>query len=321
MRVAHHRAQVAVPATSGNLGPGFDCMGMAHDIWDQVEVRVVPGESGVHDATSQPTPNPGPRPNPSPSPEAHVTIHGEGADYLPRDGSHLVVRALRRALDHVGVAQPSLELTCTNGIRQGRGLGSSASAVVAGLMLARGLVDEPEALNDQVMLQLATEFEGHPDNAAPAIYGGAVVAWCDGAGAHALPIHVRGDVRTTLLIPDAELLTETARSVLPEQVPHRDAAFNASRTALLVLALEHEPNFLYEATEEKLHQSYRAASMQASANALDYLRMRRFPAVISGAGPSILVLGELDDEASARMAASGFSEVRGMPASGAYLIP
>ena len=302
MRIVHDRARVAVPATSGNLGPGFDCMGMAHDLWDAVEARVAPTSQAVE-------------------PWARIDIQGEGADYLPRDNSHLVVRALRRGLEFAGVPQPNLDLTCTNAIRQGRGLGSSASAIVSGLLLARGLIEDPQALGDQAVLDLATQFEGHPDNAAPAIFGGAVVAWCDGAGAHALPIHVREDLRTTLLIPDTELLTETARSVLPERVPHKDAAFNASRTALLVLALEHDPDVLFEATEERLHQQYRADSMRPSANALTYLRKRGIPAVISGAGPSILVFGELEDSVAAYMVESGFSVLSGAPAGGAYLLP
>lgn len=295
-------ARARVPATSGNLGPGFDCMGMAHDLWDEVSVRAF-----FNDDDEAP-------------PSAHINITGEGADYLPRDNSHLVVRALRRGLDQVGAPQPSLELTCVNGIRQGRGLGSSASAIVAGLLLARGLVEDPQALSDQVILELATQFEGHPDNAAPAIFGGAVVGWVDESGAHAVPIPVREDLRTTLLIPESELLTETARSVLPEKVPHKDAAFNASRTALLVLALEHDPSVLFEATEERLHQQYRASAMQPSADALAALRERRIPAVISGAGPSILVLGELPEEVKEEMERTGFSAVGGFPARGAYLV-
>ena len=299
MRIVHDSARVRVPATSGNLGPGFDSMGMAHDLWDEVAVRIVENSEGS-------------------APGALVHVRGEGEGVLPTGESHLIVRALRRALEYVGADQPRVELTCVNGIPQGRGLGSSAAAAVAGLLLARDLIADPAALDPQTMLRLATEFEGHPDNAAPAIFGGAVVAWIDDDGAQAVPITLSENVRTSLLIPDAELLTETARSVLPARVPHKDAAFNASRTALLVLALEHHPEYLLRATEEKLHQDYRAESMPASARVLRELRGQGWPAVISGAGPSLLVFAELDEATRELMVAKGFRVVSGGSARGAH---
>lgn len=334
MRIVHERARVRVPATSGNLGPGFDCMGMAHDLWDEVEVRVedFANQDSLASATiggasaattggaSASTANEVPAASFPDAPTARVTIHGEGAGSLPTDGTHLVVRALRKGLELAGAPQPDLSLTCWNGIYQGRGLGSSASALVSGLLLARGLIEDPRVLDDEAVLGLATEVEGHPDNAAPAIYGGAVVAWQGESGAHCLPIRLRDGLSTALLIPDTELLTTTARSVLPEQVPHGDAAFNASRTALLVVALESHPEFLLEATQDRLHQGYRASAMQPSADALAFLRGRRIPAVISGAGPSILVLGELDASTRNRMQSSGFSVLAGVPARGAHLV-
>ena len=304
MRIVHSSARVRVPATSGNLGPGFDSMGMAHNLWDDVSVRITGSlADGREDI-----------------PSALVHVRGEGADALPTDESHLIVRALRYALNFVGAEQPRIELTCENGILQGRGLGSSAAATVAGLLLARELIEDPQALDSFVVLQLATEFEGHPDNAAPAIFGGAVVAWIDDDGAQSVPISVHENIRTTLLIPDTELLTEEARSVLPAQVPHKDAAFNASRTALLVLALEHHPEYLLRATEEKLHQGYRAESMRASADAMAELREAGWPTVVSGAGPSLLVFAELDEPTRERMEAAGFLVVTGSSAPGAYAV-
>lgn len=298
MRLANDTARVRVPATSGNLGPGFDCMGMAHDLWDEVEVRLTTGPT-------------------------RVEIEGEGADTLPRDDSHLILVALRRALDVADIPYAGFELKATNGIFQGRGLGSSAAAVVAGLMLARGLVDEPELLSDEVLLTLATEFEGHPDNAAPAIYGGAVVTWTEraedapvgqepsfvnasGVYAKAAPIALSEKVSTTLLVPNFELPTSIARSVLPDQVPHKDAAFNASRAAMLVLALQGRTDLLMQATEERLHQDYRADSMRPAADALAALRKAGWPAVISGAGPSILVFDKLDARTRRILAERGF---------------
>ncbi len=304
MRIVHSNARVRVPATSGNLGPGFDSMGMAHNLWDDVSVKVT---GSLADGNEE-------------IPSALVHVLGEGADVLPTDESHLVVRALRHALNFVGAEQPRVELICENGILQGRGLGSSAAATVAGLLLARELIEEPEALDPFVVLQLATEFEGHPDNAAPAIFGGAVVAWIDDDGAQTVAIPVHENIRTTLLIPDTELLTEKARSVLPSKVPHKDAAFNASRTALLVLALEHHPEYLLQATEEKLHQEYRADSMRASADAMAELREDGWPTVVSGAGPSLLVFAELDEPTRVQMEAAGFLVMTGSSAPGAYAV-
>lgn len=312
MRLATDHAKVRVPATSGNLGPGFDCMGMAHDLWDEVEVRLTTGTT-------------------------RVEIEGEGADTLPRDDSHLILVALRRALDLAGVPYGGFHLKATNAIHQGRGLGSSAAAVVAGLMLARGVVDRPELFSDEVLLTLATEFEGHPDNAAPAIYGGAVVTWTeraedapagyepplineDGVYAKAAPIALSENIATTLLVPDFELPTSIARSVLPDEVPHTDAAFNASRAAMLVLALEGRTDLLMQATEERLHQNYRADSMRPSAEALTALRKAGWPAVISGAGPSILVFDRLDAQTRRILAGKGFMAYDSGITAGAQLL-
>lgn len=191
-------------------------MGMAHDLWDEVAVRIVENSEGS-------------------APGALVHVWGEGEGVLPTGESHLIVRALRRALAHAGADQPCVDLTCVNGIPQGRGWAPRPLRLLVGLLFARDRIADPAALDPQTMLRLATEFEGHPDNAAPAILGGAVVAWIDDDGAQAVPITLSENVRTSLLIPDSELLTETARSVLPARVPHKDAAFNASRTALLAV--------------------------------------------------------------------------------------
>ena len=311
MRLARDYAHVRVPATSGNLGPGFDCLGMAHDVWDDVEVRLITGQT-------------------------RVTIEGEGADTLPRDESHLIIATLKRALDVAGIAYGGFDLHCVNAIRQGRGLGSSAAAVVAGLMLARGLVDQPELLSDEVLLTLATEFEGHPDNAAPAIYGGAVVSWTEkieedapnkpayvteeGIVAKAAPISLSSDIETTLLVPDFELATSLARSVLPDEVPHEDASFNVSRTAMLILALQGRTDLLMDATEDRLHQGYRAESMQPSADMLTYLRAEGYPVVVSGAGPSLLVFGALDDNMRRIVATKGFIAIQSQTMRGAYIL-
>ncbi|WP_062132104.1 homoserine kinase [Demequina aestuarii] len=267
MRLVADRVRVQVPATAGNLGPGFDALGLALGVADELDVRAVAAS------------------------DVGIEIEGEGADSLPRDDTHLVVRALREALDHVGASQVGLAIRATNRIPHGRGLGSSAAAVVAGIWAARGLIAEPDALSAEVALELATRFEGHPDNAAPAILGGATVAWQDSEGAHARPLVMADEIETAVLIPRSVLPTTQARSVLPAQVPHADAAFNAGRAALLVNALAGRPEDLFPATEDRLHQGYRAEVMAAAAAMIAHLRAQGIAAVVSGAGPSVLVLG------------------------------
>jgi homoserine kinase len=261
---------VRVPATSANLGPGFDSLGLALTLYDDVRARVV-GGAGVS-----------------------VTIDGEGAGELPTDDRHLVVQTLKTTLEYLGVAAPGLELACRNRIPQARGLGSSSAAIVAGILLARGLVEGgAEAMDDAAVLRLAAEIEGHPDNVAPCLLGGLTLAWTDDSGARAVRIEPSAEIRPFLLVPEERGLTESARAELPKTVPHADAAFNAARSALLVHALtvaNAAPDLLFAATEDRLHQPYRAAGMPATAALVSRLRDAGVAAVVSGAGPSVLVL-------------------------------
>lgn len=272
MRIEHSRVQVRVPATSANLGPGFDALGLALDLVDDLELEATTG--GVE-----------------------VIAEGEGAGEVPTGEDHLVIRALRRGLDAAGAPQVGVRLRTVNRIPHGRGLGSSAAATVAGLLLARGLIADPEALDDDTVLQLASDFEGHPDNAAPALLGGVVLSWTEqtgGAGegrARAVQLHHRQDaLRPLVLLPRTTLATHQARGLLPAVVPHADAAVNASRAALLVHALAADPSLLLTATEDRLHQEQRAPGMPESVELMRVLRQEGHPAVISGAGPSVLVL-------------------------------
>ena len=266
---------VTVPATSANLGPGFDTLGLALGLRDELTAEVV-GPEG---------------------PELTVDVSGEGAAEVPDDASHLVVRALDLACAHLGVSRPHLRLACTNRVPHGRGLGSSAAATVAGVLLARGLFGAE--LDDDALLDLATAIEGHPDNAAACLLGGLTIAWQDAAGVHAVRSDVHPDVRTVALVPPTALSTATARGLLPATVPHSDAAFTAGRAALLVEALTRRPDLLLAATEDRLHQHYRAVAMPETAAVLGDLRARGVAAVVSGAGPSVLVLlgeaGAFDD--------------------------
>jgi homoserine kinase len=270
-------ARVRVPATSANLGPGFDALGLALDLHDEVEARVTAGD-------------------------IRVTVAGEGAGDLPADHSHLVVRCMLATFDRLGGRPAGLELFCHNNIPQARGLGSSSAAIVAGILAARALVaDGAQRLPGPAVLELASEIEGHPDNVAPCLLGGLTIAWLDGQSARAARLEPAADVRATVLVPAERGLTAQARAALPDSVPHRDAAFNSGRSALLVHALTRAPELLLSATEDRLHQGYRAAGMPATAELVGRLRAAGIPAVVSGAGPSVLVFGSAEEIAGSEI--------------------
>ena len=291
------RVRVRVPASSANLGPAFDAMGLALGIHDTVEVRTTRGPT-------------------------QVEVVGQGAGVVPVDEDHLVVRAMRAGLGHAGARQVGFSLRCTNAIPHGRGLGSSAAAVVAGLLAARGLLEDPDALDDDAVLALATRFERHPDNAAAALLGGATIAWLDGDIPHAVRIGVAPDLAPAVFVPEARLATTTARAVLPSRVPHEDAAQNAGRAALLVVALTGRRDLLLPATEDRLHQAYRSDVMRASLDLVSSLRADGVPAVVSGAGPSVLVLDGLTPRVEATRATLGWQVLRpGVDDRGAQLLP
>jgi homoserine kinase len=266
---------VRVPATSANLGPGFDALGLALGLHDEVEAEVTDAELAID-------------------------VEGEGSAQVARDDAHLVVRSMRVAFDHLGGRPAGLSVRCRNRIPHSRGLGSSAAAIVAGLLLARGLVaDGADRLPDGELLGLAASIEGHPDNVAPCLLGGLTVAWT-GADGSARAIRRDPDpaVVPVVLIPPFTASTEVARGLLPASVPHADAAFAAGRAALLVAALTGTPQALLDATEDRLHQSYRAPAMAESYQLVTRLRGDGHAAVISGAGPTVLVLarGEVEAE-------------------------
>jgi homoserine kinase len=262
--------RVRVPASSANLGPGYDALGLALGLHD-----VVAGE--VTGATLV------------------ITAEGEGVHDLPRDERHLVHRAMARAFEVLGGAPPGLRLHCVNSIPHGRGLGSSSAAIVGGLALARALVRGGDrTLDDDRLFALAAEMEGHPDNVAPAVYGGFTVAYEDAGGFGAVRLEVTSPVAFVALVPAEPLHTEIARGLLPAAVSHADAAFNAGRSALLVAALTGRPELLLAATEDRLHQDYRAAAMPRSAELISTLRSEGHAAVLSGAGPTVLAVVDPD---------------------------
>jgi homoserine kinase len=258
------RVSVRVPATSANLGPAFDCAGLALSRHDLVEFALQP--SGLR-----------------------VEVSGLGAGDLPTDESHLVVRAFRAACDELAWTPSGLCVTTTNEIPQGRGLGSSAAAVVAGVLGAWALCPHVETVDLDAVLRLTTAMEGHPDNVAACLLGGLTLSWTGDRGVGADSLAVHGDVMPVVLVPGTTLSTGLARGLLPAVVPHADAAFNAGRSALLVHALT-SGGLLLEATEDRLHQRQRASAMPESLALIDRLRAAGHAAVVSGAGPSVLVL-------------------------------
>ncbi|MGH8862084.1 MAG: homoserine kinase, partial [Jatrophihabitantaceae bacterium] len=265
---------VRVPATSANLGPGYDALGLALDWHDDVVARI--GEGGLV-----------------------VDVAGESTD-VPRDESHLVARAMRATFERLGGQPRGLELSCANRIPQGRGLGSSAAAIVAGVHLARALVlGGEQTLPDADAFALAAGIEGHPDNVAACCFGGLTVAWTDGGTARAVRAEIGARVRPVVFVPPFGSSTEAARGLLPASVPHGDAALVAGRSALLVAVLgggQSDLGALVAATEDRLHQRYRAPAAPASAELMTRLRTGGHAAVVSGAGPTVLVLARGDVE-------------------------
>jgi homoserine kinase len=265
VRFVEHTVCVTVPATSANLGPGYDSFGLALSRYDEVTARVM--DAGLR-----------------------ITVTGEGSGTVSRDESHLVVRAMRATFERLGGQPTGLAVECDNRIPHGRGLGSSAAAIVSGVQAARCLVvDGTQILDDAATLALASELEGHPDNVAACLLGGATVAWSEGSTGRATRIEPSG-FRPLLFVPTGQSATEAARAALPTTVPHADAAFNLSRAALLAIAIRGRPDLLLTATEDRLHQNYRSAGMADSYQLVTELRRSGIPAVISGAGPTVLAM-------------------------------
>lgn len=283
-------ATSVVAASSANLGPGFDSLGLALSLYDEIVVETT--DSGLT-----------------------VAVEGEGRGQVPLDATHLVVRAIQHGLRAVDATVTGLNVRCRNNIPQSRGLGSSAAAVVGGLAAVNGLVAQAgsEPMSEAELVQRASEFEGHPDNAAAAVLGGGVVSWTStgptGPRYAAAPLRIHPDIHLFSAIPEQRSLTAETRVLLPRTVSHADARFNVSRAALLVVALTERPDLLMDATEDLLHQPHRAIAMRASAEYLQVLRRYDIAAVLSGAGPAVLGLSthqELPAEALEFGAANGF---------------
>ncbi|KAA8818461.1 homoserine kinase [Bifidobacterium rousetti] len=320
---------VRVPATSANLGSGFDTVGLALDYHDELTFTLNDDPSdGV----------------------ARVIIHGEGEDTLPRDETHLVVSTFRRACATLGLGRLGFTLEATNNIPQARGMGSSAEAIVAGIAAAAAFA-QPGELNRAAIFDMAAVIEGHPDNVAPAVFGGLTVSWdfttAEGVGSVAIPggepLHggfhtinypVDPAITAAVFVPDYELSTEKARQALPKEILHKDAVYNVSRVGLLPAAMNpvvlaqaaaqggaeslgagvgaagtgaagvstavspaafataaaQANALLFTATQDRLHQPYRGSLMPPSTELIELFRSKGYAAAVSGAGPCVLVL-------------------------------
>lgn len=278
---AGRTVHVRVPASSANLGPGFDSVGLALGLWDEYVVTTT-GEPGLE-----------------------IAVEGEGASEVPTDETHLVYATMRHTWEQLGVQPPAgLALKAHNGVPHGRGLGSSATAIVAGVVAAQALCAREwpgpgcEVEIDRIVAgHISSVLEGHPDNASASVHGGLTVSWIpDGSGSdlgtHTVTARPRlhPEIEVVIFVPEEQLATRKARAVLPGTVPLAVAAANSGRAALLVHALTTDPTHLHAGTREWLHQEPRRASYPASMALVDALRAQGHAAVISGAGPTVLVL-------------------------------
>jgi homoserine kinase len=284
--------QVQVPATSANLGPGFDSFGLAFGMHDRYVAQIL-DEGGLD-----------------------IDVTGEGADEVPRNEKNLLVKAMYKGFDFLGGKPKGVAVRALNVIPHGRGLGSSASAIIGGLVLARSLVlTGSDKMSDEALLNLANEMEGHPDNVAAALYGGATVAWQDvvkgKAIAHAVHLPVDPRIKVMAFIPSTPLATKKARTMLPETIPFADAQRNSSNAALMTQALTIRPDLLFAATEDFLHQRYREEAMPASIALMTKLRAAGVAAFISGAGPTVLALHTEGDEETIQLSRAGGAKFEG----------
>ncbi len=257
---------VRVPGTSANLGPGFDSLGLAVSLYDTLRITTLS------------------------TPELEFDLSGEDVEQLPRDASHLVVKTMDLAWARLGYSRVGLRVEAENVLPHGRGLGSSASAIVAAIMAANALVAPEDQRGRAWVLQLASELEGHPDNVAPAVFGAVAISWEEGGQYATAKLTPSDMVVPVVAIPNIELKTERARGMLPATVLHSDAAANSGRAALLMHALTAQPELLLAGTRDYLHQDYRAVAMPESAAMVAALRAKGFAAFISGAGPTVMSL-------------------------------
>jgi len=274
--------KVTVPATSANLGPGFDSLALAVNLFDTYIAQILDDV------------------------EFDIDVVGEGAADVRTDEKNLIIRSMMAGFEFMGGKPRGIALRAMNVIPHGRGLGSSAAAIVGGLSLSRAIIlSGNERMSDDELLNLATEIEGHPDNVAAALHGGATIAWQEiqhGENmARAVKIAVDPRIHVLAFVPKNSLSTSKARKLLPESISHKDAVINSTHTALLVHALGARPDLLFTATQDFLHQEARKEVMPKSYALMSKLRSAGVASFISGAGPTVLVLHSGDTNEIAQM--------------------
>lgn len=260
------RLRARVPATTANVGAGFDCVGIALDWYDELTLETT--DSGIE-----------------------IEVTGEGAEQVPLDETHLVVATIRRGLEEWGDGRlPGLRLRSHNTIPHSRGLGSSAAAIAAGLAFAWGIARGPD-IDRTELGRMASLLEGHADNAAAAVFGGGTLGWIEDQQVTINPLRLHDALHTRVWVPEFEVPTKGARAVLPEQIQRLDGVAQAATAAHLIIALDQRPDLLLHATTDRLHQAYRAPLMPESHALMTELRVAGVPATISGAGPTIFAIG------------------------------
>lgn len=287
------RARVSVPATSANLGPGFDSFGIALQLYNKFEAELA--DAWV------------------------VDVEGEGKEYLREDGDNQVARAMKATFQSAGKAELCAHIWCTNRVPTGNGLGSSSTAIVGGILLARVLLEEHFecALSDDEVFQIASRLEGHSDNVAPALFGGFTVCWSEGELARSARFEPQQGLAAVVVPSRGELSTSSSRALLPSDVPHKDAAFNVAHAGLLAAAMvSGRVELLGAALQDRLHQPYRAHAIADLAQITEILQGAGCQGVaLSGAGPTVigLVAAATDEEAyelAVKAAAHAADEVR-----------
>ncbi len=277
------RYRIKVPATTANLGPGFDCLGLALDWWNTIEVEAI---------------------------ARGLEIEIRGTDKLPRDASNLTIQAMRAAFRAAGRKIPALRVRINCGIPIERGLGSSAAAIAGGVVAANAMMKNRFSQGE--MLALAAKIEGHPDNVAPALLGGLVVSVQEKKTLVTARLDVPRELKCIVFVPSRALATKKARGVLPQRVPRADAIFSASRTALWIAAVEsHRWEWLEMATQDRLHQPYRARLVRGMNGLFDVaLRAGARGVALSGAGPSVVAFADRSVDQIARAMESEAKRLR-----------
>ena len=272
MKATDVAVTVEVPATTANLGPGFDSIGLALGLLDRVTLSA--RSEGSSDL---------------------IDVVGAGADSVPRDESHLVLGTIRQLYRDAGLDFGPLHLSCVNQVPHGQGLGSSASAIVAALLAGKTFAERQGAdVSGVDVFQIASDMEGHPDNVAPCVFGGMNISWDEDGHWNLAQLLPHPDIRVTLAVPDTVLSTRTARDLIPAMIAHKDAVRNSARTALLVHAFTTDPSLLLPATEDFLHQRYRREAYPGTYRLVCELRERGIAAAVSGAGPAVIVFSTTD---------------------------